>query len=915
MNVKKHAYSKLLPIFLLTSSALSAQQIDQAYNQKIKDYTTDTRFLPVSVLNVPNDPKVPSPLNYFGEIIGAPKVLHHTKDIYAYYQKLASSTPAVSMKQVGTSEEGRPIQLVVVGSPEALKKLDHYKNQLALLADPRKVGTMDVNKIIKDSKPIYYLNGGLHSPEMGSPEMLMELTYRLATSQEESIKTIRDNVIVVINPVSEPDGWDKQVDWYYRYTKDREEYGDGFPRVPYWGKYTYHDNNRDGIQISQEVSKAVYKIYYDFHPTVMLDLHESVPLLYISMGTGPYGESADPITIGEWQMFASNEVTALTAQGLPGVFTWAFYDGTNPGYQFWVANNHNSIGRFYETFGNGGASTYIRDLGDQKYAGDPATGREWYRPMAVTEKVNWSFRNNINYMEAGVLASLSFTAANGPTLLKNFYQKGVNAIKRGKEEALKAFVIPKKQRDPGMVAFLVNQLRKQAIEVHTTNDNYVVMLDQPYRNLAISLLTKQKYTDFKYPSYDDVAWTMGYLYGVDVKPIEKLTFSPSDLKLLQSDAVYTGETLGTGSTYVLNYKAQSSVISALYWLKSQNVSMKLLDEKAVVGMDTLEAGSVVFSGLSADQAKQLTGKYGLDLTKTSSTPGVKQHDVTLPKVAIYHSWFNTQDEGWARYAFDQQGIPYTSISKDALKAGGLRQKFDVILIPRMGGSTSDFIHEIDKKFGPVPFTKTAEYPSHGTPDATDDMTGGPGFEGIQQLSLFVEQGGVLITLDNSSNSIAGTGITRDLDPVQTGALYHPGSIVTVKKRKATTPVLYGFPDTFPIFKGSGPLLQTKKYNRDMMLLQYGTKPLKDEIEYKGPIMGLPDAKIEPEKKTMSKDEPYLVSGFVRNEQAIIGHGTVFNVPVGQGHIVAFTFDPLHRYQNLHDASMVWNTLINWNYLK
>ncbi|MFX6250324.1 M14 family zinc carboxypeptidase, partial [Acinetobacter baumannii] len=85
----------------------------------------------------------------------------------------------------------------------------------------------DVNQIIKTAKPVFYLNGGLHSTEMGSPEMLMELAYRLITSNTDEIRKIRDNIIVIINPVSEPDGRDKQVDWYYRYSKARINFDDG----------------------------------------------------------------------------------------------------------------------------------------------------------------------------------------------------------------------------------------------------------------------------------------------------------------------------------------------------------------------------------------------------------------------------------------------------------------------------------------------------------------------------------------------------------------------------------------------------------------------------------------------------------------------------------------------------------------
>ena len=166
-------FAKTALILSVLSAQLSqAQKIDELYNQKIKEYTTDPRFLPVSVLNLIDDPKVPSPRKHFGEIIGAPGVMHHTAEIYAYYQKLSQTSPYVKVEQVGVSEEGRPIQLVIVGNEETLKRLDHYKNQLSLLADPRKMGPQDPNTIINDSKPIYYLNAGLHSPEMGSPEMM-----------------------------------------------------------------------------------------------------------------------------------------------------------------------------------------------------------------------------------------------------------------------------------------------------------------------------------------------------------------------------------------------------------------------------------------------------------------------------------------------------------------------------------------------------------------------------------------------------------------------------------------------------------------------------------------------------------------------------------------------------------------------
>ena len=116
--------------------------------------------------------------------------------------------------------------------------------------------------------------------------------------------------------------------------------------APYWGDYTAHDNNRDGLQVSQPLTRNYTETYHEFLPTVSLDLHESVPLLYASMGTGPYNDTIDPITITEWQWLSSYDVSQATKLGLRGVWTWGFYTGWYPGYLLWVTNNHNAVGCF-----------------------------------------------------------------------------------------------------------------------------------------------------------------------------------------------------------------------------------------------------------------------------------------------------------------------------------------------------------------------------------------------------------------------------------------------------------------------------------------------------------------------------------------------------------------------------------------
>ena len=109
---------------------------------------------------------------------------------------------------------------------------------------------------------------------------MLELAYRLAVSEQPMIRRIREQLVVLINPVSNPDGRDKVVDWFYRYLKGRTDY-DRLPRQspPYWSKYAFVDINRDAHQLAHEATRAVRRMFLEWHPTVVHDLHEAIALL------------------------------------------------------------------------------------------------------------------------------------------------------------------------------------------------------------------------------------------------------------------------------------------------------------------------------------------------------------------------------------------------------------------------------------------------------------------------------------------------------------------------------------------------------------------------------------------------------------------------------------------------------------
>src|SRR5256886_13165729 len=481
------------------------------YTKKIKEFTTESFFSTELVDHLPLSSCVPAPDVSLHHIVGAPDVLDYTRDINAYFRLLAGKSPRVKVWSLSMSEEGREMIVAAVSDEANLAKLDRYKEITARLADPRGLSDADAQKLIAEGKPMYWADGSIHSPETGSPEMLMELAYRLAVEETPFVRQIRDSVITLITPVTEVDGRDRMVDTY-RYRKANKNIG---PGLIYWGKYTAHDNNRDGIVMSQVLTRTMMQAFFAWHPTVLHDLHESVPFLYTSTGTGPYNRELDPIVITEWHELAFQEITELTKRGLPGVWTHDFYDGWTPNYMFWVANGHNSIGRFYETYTSRGADCHTVKLPDRQ------TSIEWFRPNPPINGVRWCIRNNINYQQSGLLIALNYMARNGHRYLDQFYRKAVRAVERGRaKDGPNAFHIPALQARPVEAANLVNLLRFHGLEVHRADrafkaggvevaaGDYVIRLDQPYGPLAKTYFSRQDYGAADPRPYDDTGWTL-----------------------------------------------------------------------------------------------------------------------------------------------------------------------------------------------------------------------------------------------------------------------------------------------------------------------------------------------------------------------------------------------------------------------
>jgi hypothetical protein len=905
---------------MLIQTGARAQEIDPSPDsaepgsiEAISGFTTEPRFLSPWVAYVPASESVPSPASVLGHVIGAAGELTHSAAIVDYVRQVGASSPRVHVETIGVSEEGRDIVLAVISDEQGIRELDRLKAANAALADPRATSPEMAAELIASARPAYYFNCNLHSDETGSGEMCMELIYRLAVSEQPMIKAIRENVLVLVNPVSEPDGREKVTDWFYQYLKGKTDF-DSLPRQspPYWGEYVFVDINRDAHQKNFAATRAVSKMYFDYHPAVVHDLHEAISLMLSWNGTGPYNPNIDPIVLARWLEMSFHEMTTMNSFGMPGVWTWNFGDGFAHHYLDSISINHNGIGRGYETFGNATAETVIR------HADEDSLTREWYRPWPPDPVFRWSMRDNVNYQQTGALAILDWSAKHAKEMLRDFYQTGYNSWRKGVEEKPYAYVIPADQPDRRRVAQMINRLRDQHIEVGTLpvrtslteggfeRGDYIVKMDQPYRNFALDVLEPQRFpAETEELPYDDMSWAYPTGFGVRAVRIEDERIKSVTANLLEEDAAANGSVRGDGPIYLLREQGQESLLAARFRLAKSSVA--IAEQSFTSGRLTYPPGSWIISAGKNESASELASavaalaeEFALDFSSAGRAPGVASHASPVPRIGLWVPWADTDMMGWIRYIFDRDAIPYTYLRDEDLRAGGLKDIVDVIVYgPFSRLELAGQIHGIAATEGPVPFRGTPEFPSLGKPVASDDITGGPGYAGLAELQKFVESGGVLLTLGTGTTLALEGGLVASVPRVSGSTVFTPGAVLKTTFTQPDHPLAYGYDRETSVFRTNLPVYETP---RRWLTMAYCTSCLNGPRDNRHVVM------------TWGGEGEMVVSGGMRGERQLAGRPAVLDTPTGDGHIISYNFNGIHRDMNRAEHRLVWNAILNWNAL-
>lgn len=830
---------------------------------------------------------VPTPEGHLGFRPGADYRLADWKTVVAYYRAVDAGSERVVVREIGASTEGRPYLVAFVSSAETIRSLDDYRGYQRRIADPRLLSDPEeARKVLDASKPVVLITCTIHSTETASTLMSLELLHGLATRDDPATREILDRTILMLVPSANPDGVDKVAAWYER-SKGHPWEGSGMPEL--YHKYAGHDTNRDWFMLNLKETQLLTRLLYkEWFPTLSYDVHQMGgrgARLFVPPFYDPINPNLDPRLSQGIFLIGSHMAADLANAGKTGVLTNAMYDNWWNGGMRTTPQRHNIVGVLTEAASVKLATPVFLDRTQLQGA---SRGFPDHKPA-----VNfvdpwpggwWRLRDIVDYELICARSLLTLAARYGPMFQSNYLQMGRDAIARGKSEPPFAWVVPADQRDPGTATEMVRILHDSGIEVHRARSpfaaggvtypagTYILPAAQPYRAHLKDMMERQVYpnrltaTGAAEAPYDVAGWTLPLQMGVhSVTLLEPFAVDSERLETIEP---MRGVVAGTENPdhYVLANTANDdfTVASALL---AGGVEVQRLSRPLVLDGARLD-GALRFQA----DAKSRKLLDEILPTVSSRAVGVKNGQANLPsqplrapRVALYQPWVPSMDEGWTRLVLERFRIPYTTVHNNEVRSGELRGRFDTIVFPSIGAAT----------------LRSGYDPAETEPA----FVGGLGQDGAAALRRFVEEGGTIVFLDESTEyaiEALDLPFKNVLKGLKTSEFYGPGSILRLQVR-TSDPVAVGGPSE---------------------ISAYFTRSSAFEIIPSHPSHAHATIPIAYARSDV------LESGWLLGAEKIQGKGAVAILrPPGQGQVILFGFPPQHRGQPHGTFRLLFNAIL------
>ncbi|TKJ36165.1 MAG: peptidase M14 [Planctomycetes bacterium B3_Pla] len=845
--------------------------------------------------------QVQEPEALIGHQVGADYKLARYEKIREYFQHVADNSRRVNVREIGVTTEGRDMFIAEItddASPALIEKAMTSQKQIA---DPRLIkDDRHEQELIANAKVVVLVNCNLHSTEIASSQMAMELLYDLATGTSPEIEEILKRTVIVLIPSANPDGLDKVIDWYERSLGKPWE-GTGMPWL--YQKYAGHDNNRDWFMLNLTETRLVTRVIYkQWLPNILYDIHQmgnSGARLFVPPFFDPKNPNVHPLNDHMMMIIGGHMGAALSRAGKKGILNSAMYDNWWQGGFRTTAYRHNITGLLTEA-----ASVLIASPIFQRKSELTGSRRGMPNYAIATNFPDpwpggwWRLRDIVEYEKIACMSLFTLTARYHDLVKSNTIKQARDAIQRGGSEPPFAWLVPPDQVDAQTATEMLSILHATGIEVHRAQEEftadgvpypagtYILYCAQPYRAHLNDMMERQVYPNrSSYPGgppeapYDTAGWTLPLQMGVrSVSVNQPFECRARELETVALPAGKVAEASDDIRGYVVRAGANDNYRLANRLFKA-GIRFQMISSpsrwKGTPGNE-MPRGSLFIPDANGAAPKLLVGisteLIGVGQGYPEKTAAFR--DVSPPRLGLYQPWTASKDEGWTRLVLDNFEFAYTSVHNAEIRAGNLRERYDCLVLPSVSSSSIIKGRAVD--------TTEPQY------------VGGIGSEGIVTLQDFVQDGGALVCIDRSCNLPIGNfniPVRNVLAGKSSKDFFCPGSILRVWVDQEH-PVGYGCPEWI-----SGYFTRSQAFE----LIEESKKDDKDRRS--------PDVRFPARVVARYSDTVLLESGWIKGAELIADKPAIVEVQYGKGKIILLGFAVQHRGQPHGTFRLLFNSIL------
>ncbi len=708
----------LIPVPLCASAAAQPDRAGLAApsGSGLPGFAYDAGFFP----GANHDRSVPTADSILGFSVGQRPATH--AQIAACLKAWADTCPRARLFEHGQTHEGRALYHLVISSEANIRRLDAIKADLTKLADPRPITSSEAQSLADSAPVVVWMAYTIHGDEMSGSDAALALAYHLCACSDEPIRSMLDEMIVIIDPLMNPDGRDRHiaqiaVDRTLQPSVDDQSLIHSRPWPAGRTNHYLFDMNRDWILGTQPETRGRWAAIGSWHPHVLLDAHEmsSQETFLFSPPREPINPHVAPSLKTWWNTISERVAGAFDRHG------WRYY-----------------LGEWNDEWYPGYTTTWSACRGAVSFLFEQAS----ISTDAVRKAAGWleTYREAVHHQLVGSLSILDATYANRRQILRDYKAQREQNVSEFGPYAQRTFaVVPSANRSRD--AAFVELLQLQGIEIYAAGAEFIAYsgkdrLGREFRErtfpagtilipnrqpearliaatlefdtrLTPDVLQDERRELLRFDRstlYDVTAWSLVMMHDVDAYELA-MPLPDAATGYARTEPPAVAEVPATEAVAWVIDGADDLSVTAAARLMEQGVRVRVAEKAFVFDDRSYARGSVVitrvdnrtFSGDVAETLRQVAAAVGAQAQPIRSglAPGESpdlggEHFVLLeqPRIAVL-----TRDP-FGKYSFGEIwhhidrtiGIRASYIDMAELAGTDLR-RYNVLVVPAGAGSS------------------------------------------------------------------------------------------------------------------------------------------------------------------------------------------------------------------------------------